>query len=88
MIDKRARLNERRARLVKSRDSAVDVYDALLSDPKKSATLDTGNGRVSFTNRDLEVVEKQINTLDAEIDKIDRQLCGGTVVNFSVRRHG
>ena len=82
------RLKERLARLEKSRDTAVVTLDALLANPKKSARLDTGNGMVSFTNRDLEVLEGSINTLDAEIDKINRQLCGGTVVNFGLRRHG
>lgn len=82
------RLKERRARLENSRDTAQATFDALLANPKKSARLDTGNGMVSFTNRDLDVLEGTINTLDAEIDKINRQLCGGNVVNFGLRRHG
>ena len=88
MSNRITRLKDRRARLEKSRDLAVVTYDALLADPKKSARLDTGNGMISFTNRDLEVLEGQINTLDAEIDKINRQMRGGTVVNFGLRRHG
>jgi hypothetical protein len=88
MSDRITRLKERLARLEKSRDLAVATYDAVLANPKKSAKLDTGNGMVGFTNRDIEVLEKNINTLDAEINKINRQLCGGTVVRFSLRRHG
>lgn len=88
MNTRRGQLEERLARLENSLALARSSYDELLANPKKSASLDTGNGRVSFSNRDLKAFSDSIHGMEAEIDKIRRQLCGGTVVNFGLRRHG
>jgi hypothetical protein len=87
MLSRTTRLKERLARLENSRDNAQATFDSLLADSKKSARLDTGNGLVSFSNHNLGDLERIINTLDAEIDKVIRQLHGGTVVVSGLRRH-
>ena len=62
------------------------TYDKLVANPKKSFSLDTGDGRVSASHRDLDELQKQIDIMERKIDFLERKLGGGTVMNFTVRR--
>jgi hypothetical protein len=83
---KRTTLKERLKRKIAQRDRLEESSDANLDNPKKSASMDTGDGRISYTNRSLESISKAISTLDAEIDLLQRKLYGGATVSFGLRR--
>lgn len=49
-------------------------------------TFDSGDGRQSTTRRSPEALQKLINTLESEIELIQRQLTPSGLVNMNLRR--
>ncbi len=83
----RKRLESRLAREEARRDKLDASYSSLLDEKKQSATMDTGNGRVSFTNRNLEDVGRELDKLENSISLLYRKIHGGATVAFNVRRY-
>jgi hypothetical protein len=83
----RTALKERLARYKALLEENYDLEEKLLGSAKQSASMDTGDGRVSFTNRGLEDVRKNINSLEATIKNIEQRLAGKGVINVRLRRH-
>ncbi len=83
----RTALKKRLARYEASLEKNYDLEDKLLGSSRVSASMDTGDGRTSFTNRDLEDVRKNINSLESSIRSIEQRLAGSGVINVALRRH-
>lgn len=84
---RKAALAVRRAKRVASLALAEAAYDALLTkEPNESYTFNSGEGSQSATRRKLNELKKQIDLLEAEIDRIDQQVAGDDVVGIMVSR--
>lgn len=68
-------------------ESAYNLQEKLLSSAKESASLDSGDGRVAFKNRDLEEVDSTISRLESDIARLEQRLAGTGVINVALRRH-
>lgn len=83
----RKRLKTQLAREEARRNKLDANYSSLLDEKKQSATMDTGDGRVSFTNRSLESVGRELDKVEASISLLYRKLHGGATIAFNVRRY-
>lgn len=84
---RRAQLQANLATKQKQLIAANALMDHLLADPTSSSSIDTGEGRQQFSNRKLEDVQKQIDVLQSEINRIQNKLLGGGIVNMTLRRN-
>lgn len=84
----RKRLKAQFAREEARRVKLDATYNNLLGEEKQSATMDTGDGRISYTNRSLESVGRELEKLEASISLLYRKLYGGATIAFNVRRYG
>ena len=77
------------ARLAKREASLVIVeatYDELLASGIESYRFDSTEGEQQTKRRNLNEVKGQLDSLQSEIDSIQRQLSGQGVVNMNLRR--
>lgn len=68
-------------------ESAYDLQEKLLSSAKESASMDSGDGRVAFKNRELSDVDLTISRLESDIARLEQRLAGTGVMNIALRRH-
>jgi len=81
------RLKDRLTRHCATLEKLYDTYDLLAANPKGRVEMDTGDGRVEYTNRSLGELDKAIHRLENGIDLIERKLGGKGIVSFSLRRN-
>ena len=84
---RRAAMIARRDKKIEQRDKLEEAYDAA-SIELESFTLDTGEARQTSKFRDLEKIGAEIDRLDSQIDRINRQLTNRGLVNMGLRRKG
>jgi hypothetical protein len=80
-------LQKRLDRLCVSLGVAYDTRDKLLASTKESASMDTGDGRVSFKNRDLDEIDATISRLESDIQRLEQRIAGKGVINVRLRRN-
>lgn len=80
-------LKNRLARKEALLEEAYNLQEKLLSSAKESASLDSGDGRVAFKNRELSDVDLTISRLEADIRRLEQRLAGSGVINVALRRH-
>lgn len=80
------RLKDRLAKKEASLLIAYETYDKLLADTNESYRFDSGEGSQSTKKRNIEELNKQINTLESEIDGIRRRLKGLGLTRISLKR--
>lgn len=80
-------LKNRLARKEALLESAYDLQEKLLSSAKESASMDSGDGRVSFKNRELSDVDLTISRLESDIRSLEQRLAGTGIINVGLRRH-
>lgn len=80
-------LKNRLARKEALLESAYDLQEKLLSSAKESASMDSGDGRVSFKNRELSDVDLTISRLESDIRSLKQRLAGTGIINVGLRRH-
>lgn len=85
-VSRTSELQARRAKRVASLAIAEATYDDLLAKQAKEYTFNGGEGSQSVKRQDLDIIKKQIDQLQSEIDDIDRRLQGAGVVGLSVQR--
>ncbi len=83
----RAALKKRLDRKEALLESAYDLQEKLLSSAKESASMDSGDGRVAFKNRELLDVDLTISRLESDIARLEQRLAGTGVMNIALRRH-
>jgi hypothetical protein len=65
-----------------------DAIDGNTESAKKSVSLDTGAGRISYSHLSPDELLKMSSRLESELDSINRKLCGRGVTTTTLRRHG
>ena len=80
-------LQNRLTRKCATLEKLYDTLDKLAINPKARVEMDTGDGRVEYTNLNLTTINKNIHTMENEIDMIQRKLNGTGIVSFNLRRH-
>lgn len=83
---RRAQLNARLTQKNTQLTAANALYEQLLADPTASYRFDSGEGMQQTASKKLAEVSKQISKLETEVDRIQRQLGGGGIVNLNMRR--
>lgn len=84
-----SRIAQLKARLTKKlvQETAANLlYDELLTDSNESYRFDSGEGSQQAKARKLSEVQKQISTLESEIDRLQNKLSGKGIVNMNLRR--
>ena len=79
-------LQARRAKLVASLAIAEATYNKLLAKTVDEGSFNDGVGSQSFKRPDLDMLKKQIDTLNAQIEAIDGRLNGSQILGMQVSR--
>jgi len=82
---RKQQLLARHARKVVVLEKLYDAIDAAAI-AQKSYKFDSGEGSQSAIYRDIEDLQKTIDSVEAQIDWIQGKLCGTGLVNFVLRR--
>ena len=72
---------------IESRNNLLREYNNLSKKSVSSASISSGGGSKSYTNRTLEEIRKQIEALDAEIAAYKRALLGRDTLNLEYPRY-
>ena len=72
---------------IEIRNNLLRVLDTLSKNPAASATISSGGGSKSYTNRDIKLVREEIAALDAEIAEYKRAVLNGGSLNISYARY-
>jgi len=79
LITRYEKLSERAAEL-------ETVVTEMATNPRKSISLDTAEGKQSTTYQDPKVLEEWLSKIYDKMEHIARRLGGGTLVNLNMRR--
>jgi hypothetical protein len=80
------RLQDQLTELIALRDVVYATYLKALENPNKKYRLDTGEGSQMTETRSLNELRDQLERLDANIDLLQRRLCGQGLASIAVRR--
>lgn len=83
----RQRLQDRLNRKCNSLEKLYITQEKLAENPRARVEMDTGDGRVEYSNVNLKTLENNIHTLENGVDLIERKLGGTGIVSFNLRRH-
>lgn len=81
------RLQDRLTRKCATLEKLYDTQEKLAENPRARVEMDTGDGRVEYSNVNLKTLDNNIHTLENGIDLLERKLGGTGIVSFNLRRH-
>jgi hypothetical protein len=83
---KKARLLAKKTKLETQIATLETTLDGLLETEVEEYRFDDGEGSQRVKRRSFEEVQKQLNSLEAQLDRVCRQLSGLGLTNIRLRR--